>query len=84
MKKIKVKMNNLVYLGLLMLEISKALMYKFWCACIKPKYQINANLCYIDTDSFIIYIKTEYFYEDIADDFKRSMIHQFIKLIDHY
>ena len=35
---------------------------------IKPKYQNNVKLCYMGTDSFIIYIKTEDFYEDIADD----------------
>ena len=30
MKKIKAKMNNPVYLGLPILEISKTLMYEFW------------------------------------------------------
>ena len=34
----------------------------------KPKYGDNVKLCYMDTDSFIIYIKTEDFYKDIADD----------------
>ena len=44
----------------------------------KPKYQWNCiqqsctqektKLCYMDTDSFIIYIKIEDFYEDIAND----------------
>ena len=48
MKKIKVKMNNLVYLGLSILENSKTLMYKFWYDYIKPKYQNNAKLCYMD------------------------------------
>ena len=51
MKKIKVKMNKPVYLGLLILEISKTLMYEFWYDCIKPKYQNNAKLHYMDTDS---------------------------------
>ena len=59
MKKINVKMNKLMYLGLSILEISKSLMYEFWYDYIKTKYQNNAKLCYIDTDSFIIiYIKT--------------------------
>ena len=40
----------------------------FWYNFIKPKYQDRAKLCYMDTDSFIIYIKTEDFYEDIAND----------------
>ena len=53
MKKTKVKMNKPVYLGLSILEISKTLMYEFWYDYIKPKYQNNAKLCYMDTDSFI-------------------------------
>ena len=34
----------------------------------KPKYGDNVKLCYMDTDSFIIHIKTEDFDEDIAND----------------
>ena len=52
-------MNKPVYLGLPILEISKILMYEFWYDYIKTKYQSDAKLCYMDTDSFIIYIKTE-------------------------
>ena len=70
-KKIKVKMNDLVYLGLSILDISKTLMYEFWYDYIKPKYQDNAKLCYMDTDRFIIHFKTEDFYEDIADDVEK-------------
>ena len=69
-KKTKVKMNKPVYLGLSILEISKTLMYEFWYDYIKPKYQNNAKLCYMDTDSFIIHLKTEDFYKDIADGVK--------------
>ena len=68
MKKIKVKMNKPVYLGLSILEISKTLMYEFGCDHIKPRYQDNAKLCYLDTDSFTIHIKTEDVYKDIAND----------------
>ena len=45
MKKVKVKMNKSVYLGLSILEICKILMYEFWYDYIKPKYQDNARLC---------------------------------------
>ena len=38
----------------------------------------------MDTSSFIIHIKTEDFSEDIADDVKKDLIHQIMKLIDHY
>ena len=68
MKKTKVKMNKPIYLGLSILEISKRLMYEIWFDYMKPKYGDNVKLCYMDTDSFIIYIKKEDFYKDIADE----------------
>ena len=46
-------MNKEVQLGLTILEISKTLMYQFWYDYIKPKYQNNAELCYMDTDRSI-------------------------------
>ena len=66
MKKTKVKMNKPIYLGLSILEISKTLMYEFWYDYMKPKYNNDVKLCYMDTDSFIMKIKTNDFYEDIA------------------
>ena len=71
MKKTKVKMNKPVYLGMSILDISKTLMYEFWYDYIKPKYQDKAKLCYMDTDSFVIHIKTEDFYKDIANDVEK-------------
>ena len=68
MKKTKVKMNKPIYLGLSILEISKILMYEFWYDYMKPKYDNNVKLCYMDTDSFIMDIKTNDFYKDIAND----------------
>ena len=68
MKKTKVKMNKPIYLGLSILEISKTLMYEFWYDYMKPKYNDKVKLCYMDTNSFIIKIKTNDFYEDIASD----------------
>ena len=61
-------MNKPIYLGMSILDISKTLMYELWCYYIKPKDRDKAKLCYMNTDSFIIHIKTEDFYEDIADD----------------
>ena len=68
MKKTKKKMNKPNYLGLSILEISKTLMYEFRYHYMKPKYNSNVKLCYMDTDSFIMNIKTNDFYEDIAND----------------
>ena len=62
-RKIKVKMNKPVYLGLSILEIRKILMYHY----IKPKHQNNAKVFYVDTDSLIINIKMGDFYGDIAN-----------------
>ena len=45
-------------------------MYEFWYHYIKPKYGDRAKLCYTDSDSFIIHIITEDFYEDISHDVK--------------
>ena len=71
MKKLKVKMNKPVYLGLSILKISKTLMYEFWYDYIKSKYQNNAKLCNMDIDSLIIHIKTENIYEDIVNDVEK-------------
>ena len=68
MKKTNVKMNKTIYLGLSILEISKILIYEFWYDYMKPKYDNKVKLCYMDTDSFIMDIKTNDFYKDIAND----------------
>ena len=71
MKKTKVKMNKLTYLGMSILDISKTLMYEFWYDYIKPEYQDRAKLCYMDTDIFIVHIKTDNFYKEIANDVEK-------------
>ena len=65
-------MNKPIYLGLSILDISKILMYEFWCDYMKPKYNDNVELCYMDTDSFVMSIKTKDFYNDIANDVEDS------------
>ena len=64
-------MNKPVYLGFSILQISKTLMYKFWYDYMKPKHGDNVKLCYMDTDSFIMHIKKEDFYKDVADDVEK-------------
>ena len=71
MKKTEVVMKKSIYLGQAILDISKTLMYEFWYDYIKPKFGDKARLCYMDTNSLIIYIKTEEFYKDITDDVER-------------
>ena len=64
-------MNKPIYLGLLILDISKILIYEFWYDYMKPKYDNDVKLCYMDTDSFVMNIKTEDFYKDIANDVEK-------------
>ena len=71
MKKTKVKMNKPIYLGLSILEISKILMYEFWYDYTKPKYGDNVKSCYMDTNSFIMHIRTEDFHKDISNDVEK-------------
>ena len=37
----------------------------------KPKYGDKVKVCYTDTDSFIMHVKTEDFYQDIPDDVEK-------------
>ena len=61
-------MNKPIYLGQVILDISKTLMYEFWYDYLQPKYGDKVKLCYMDTHSFVIHIETEDFYKDVAND----------------
>ena len=61
-------MNKRVYLGLSIIELSKIFMYEIWHDYVKPKYGEKGKLCCMDTDNFIVYIKTDDIYEDIQED----------------
>ena len=78
MKKTKVKMNKSIYLSMSITDISKT-MYEFWYDYINPKYQDKAKLCYMDTDSFVIQIKTQDFYKDIANYVEKWLTHRTMK-----
>ena len=75
MKKVKVKMNKPIYLGLLILEITKTIMYEFWYDCMKKKYGDMIKLCYTDTDSLI---------KILHETLKKGWTLQVTMLIDHY
>ena len=42
-------------------------MYEFWYDCIQPKYGEKTKLCFLDTDTFIVYIKSEDIYSNIEN-----------------
>ena len=61
-------MNKPVYLSLSIIDLSKTVVYEFWYDYLKPKYSENSKLCYMDTGSFIVHVKTNDNYKDIAED----------------
>ena len=60
-------MNKPVYLSPSKLQLSKIVMYELRYNYVKPKYEEKAKLWCMDTESFIVYIKTEDFYPNIAE-----------------
>ena len=62
----RTKLKKPVHLGLSILALTKILMYELWCDYPRPKYGEKEKLCYMDTDGFIAYIKTD----DIDDIYK--------------
>ena len=68
MKKTEVKINKPIYLGQAVSDLSKTLMFEFWYDYLKPMYVDRIRLCYTDTDSFIMHIKTNDFHKDISAD----------------
>ena len=65
--KLSVTLNKPIYLGFCILELSKLLMYEFFYNILVPKFEDNVNLLYMDTDSFILDIKTEDIYKDFEN-----------------
>ena len=58
MRKTQILINKPVYLDLSILNLSKTVMHEFWYGYVKPKYGENPKLSYMDTDSFIVHVKT--------------------------
>ena len=72
MRKVKVKMNKPIYLGLSILDISKITMYEFWYDYVKIKYQDKARL------------KLKIFIKILAKMLIKGLILRIILLIDPY
>ena len=72
-RKTQILMNKSVYLGLPILDLSKTVIYEFWYDYVKPKYGENAKLCYTDTYSFIVHVKTDDIYKDFLEDVRQTI-----------
>ena len=69
-------MNKPVHLGRSVLEISKILIHEFCYDYVKPKYVEKINLCYMDNECFIVYIKTDDVYKLDLKMLKLDLIFQ--------
>src|SRR5437764_4677669 len=67
MGKASVTLNKPIIVGASVLSLSKLLMYRFWYGYVKERYGDNAQLGYMDTDSFIFQVETEDIYKDMAE-----------------
>ena len=76
MNKTEVKIKKPICLGLLILDISKTLIYKLWYDYVKPKYGNKAKICYMDTDSFLFVLKLKIFTQTLLAMLKNGLIHQ--------
>ena len=63
MRKTQILMNKPGYLGLSISDLSKPTMYEFRYDYVKPICGENVKLCYMETDSLIVYAKTEDLYK---------------------
>ena len=68
MKQREVYLNKPLCLGQAILNYSKIHMHEFWYDYLQPMYKDKIELCYMGTDSFIIYVETDDFYKDISND----------------
>jgi len=73
MKRTKTVFNKPIYIGMSILDIYKNCMYDFYYNIMKERYNERIKLLYMDTDSLIMEIKTDDFYNDV----KNSLIEQF-------
>ena len=78
-------MDKPISVGQGVLDISKTLMYEFWYEYLKPMYQDNIKLCYMDTDSFIIPIQTDDVFKDRPNDVDKwiDILNMTNMIIDH-
>ena len=69
MRKTQILINKSVYLGLSVLGLNKAVI----------KQYVKAKTLLHGTDSFIVHVKTEYIYKNIAEDVKTRFYTSILK-----
>lgn len=71
MNKTHVVYDKPMFVGFSILDISKTVMYDFYYNFLKRKYQQKVSLLYHDTDSLILEVFTDNFYDDMKQEISR-------------
>ncbi|RLU19246.1 hypothetical protein DMN91_007803 [Ooceraea biroi] len=68
MRKLEVKFNKPIYVGMCILDVSKVCLYEFHHEYMLPLYREKCKVTYTDTDSLIYHIECEDMYEQMKRD----------------
>ena len=71
LRKLEVKFDKPIYVGMCILEISKTCLYEFHYEYMAPLYRDKCKIMYTDTDSLIYYLECEDAYEDMKRNILR-------------
>ncbi|EZA49298.1 hypothetical protein X777_12383 [Ooceraea biroi] len=71
LRKLQVKFNKPIYVGMCILDISKTCLYKFHHEYMVPLYREKCKIMYMDTDSLIFHIECDDVYEQMKHDVAR-------------
>ncbi|XP_011875161.1 PREDICTED: uncharacterized protein LOC105566057 [Vollenhovia emeryi] len=86
LRKLEVKFNKPIYVGMCILDISKICLYEFHHEYMLPLYSNRCKIMYTDTDSLIYHIQCEDVYETMKHDIHRltrAIIQQITRTIFH-
>ncbi|XP_029672378.1 uncharacterized protein LOC115241009 [Formica exsecta] len=71
LRKLEVKFNKPIYVGMCILDVSKNCLYEFHYEYMLPLYRDKCRIMYTDTDSLIYRVECEDMYEDMKRDIDR-------------
>jgi len=71
MRKLEVKFNKPIYVGMYILDISKVCLYEFHHEYMSPMYRDKCKIMYTDTDSLIYHIECDDVYKNMKRDIAR-------------
>ncbi|XP_071568779.1 uncharacterized protein [Temnothorax nylanderi] len=71
LRKLEVKFDKPIYVGMCILDVSKICLYEFHHEYMSPLYGDKCKVTYTDTDSLIYHIECDDVYENMKDDIVR-------------